>query len=81
MICLGTILAERQRIPLHHAKGKRKPGVRLPNVGGRQEFETTRETRGNAKRERAVKLRQNGTVMLSGAKHLWISACEDQCKN
>jgi hypothetical protein len=30
---------------------------------------------------RAVKLRQNGTVMLSGAKHLWIFACEDQFKN
>ena len=34
-----------QRIPLHHAKGKRKPGVDLPNVSGRQKSEAARETR------------------------------------
>jgi hypothetical protein len=59
-------LADRERIPLHHAKGKRKPGVDLPNVVGWQKSEAARETRANADRERTI----NHAVMLSGAKHL-----------
>jgi hypothetical protein len=60
---LGTVLADRERIPLHHPKGKRNQAVNLPNVSGRQKSEGARETRKNAERERTV----NHAVMLSGA--------------
>jgi hypothetical protein len=53
---LGTVLAERQRIPLHHPKGKAKPGVDLLDVAGRQKSEAARETRANAERDGAVNL-------------------------
>ena len=51
---MGTVLADRERIPLHHAEGERKPGVDLPDVARRQKSEAAGETRANAERERTV---------------------------
>ena len=53
-------MAERQRIPLHHAKGKREPDVDLSNVSGREKSEATREARANTERERTVELKSIG---------------------
>jgi hypothetical protein len=57
---LGTVLANRQRISLHHPKRKGKRGVDLSDVAGRQKREVARETRANAERERAVELNSIG---------------------
>src|SRR5207302_715275 len=52
---LGTVLAEQRRIPLYHAKGKRKRAVDLSNIAGWQESDAGRETRANAERERTLR--------------------------